>query len=92
MLLIILFIFQQSFLQVVLMEKNKKAQFTVISKETVVVGQLVHHYTSSRHTLTQNNITCAILKDCNDYLKSWKALKRDLEVKLMKFCKEIVVH
>ena len=54
------------------------------------MADLVCHYTGAGRTLTQENMRYIIVKDYNDHLKSVKAMKKNQDIKLIKFHKETV--
>ena len=57
----------------------------LLVKKLKLSADLVCYYTGIGRSLTVENMNYAILKDCNDHLKSVKALKKDQDIKLMKF-------
>ena len=72
-------------------EKQPPLVFSAfIVKRLKLTGDVLCHYTGIRCIFTQENMTYVILNDYNNHPKSVKALKKDQDIKLIKFCKETV--
>ena len=59
-------------------------------KKLKLAADVVHFCVGIGRSLTQENMKYLILKDYSEHLQLVKSLKKDQDIKLMKFCKDTV--